>query len=504
MSRRSGRNATQLVTQNALVVQQQQQALSQLAVNLGEISSRIDFAFRIGKAFGGKRDYWDVFGYPRVLEYIDYLQWYERGGIAKPIIDIPRDKCWSTPPAIQEDENQFNDTPFEKGYKELEERFGINQMYKRADILAGIGHYACILVGVRQNSQLNTPLADGALKRPADITYLAPYSEANAKIVEWETDSQNVDFGKPKIYLVNIGNPTTTTGGIAGGTMRSSRTIPVHASRIIHIAEGVLEDEYFGTPVLKAVFNHLFDLLKTIGGGAEIFWLNARAGLKIKVDDGRNLDINSEAGKQLTQDVDNYVHQLKRNLFLDGVDAQTLVNNQPVSGHTTHDPIMQQIAAIARIPKRILIGSEQGEQASTQDRINFAETNMSRRVNFCGPGIVIKAAKHFIRLGALAKPAAGPFCIWQPLLELDQVQRSTVATNLATAAQKYATNPETQLVYAPGEFRQTMGLDAEMSAEMRATIVPLVTPKVPTPPDQNLPVVNDRDELKRKLRVVEK
>ena len=57
---------------------------------------------------------------------------------------------------------------------------------------------------------------------------------------------------------------------------RHSRTLPrkvgfVHASRVLHVAEDCLDDDVYGIPRLKPVFDRLDDLLKVVGGSAEFF-----------------------------------------------------------------------------------------------------------------------------------------------------------------------------------------------------------------------------------------
>lgn len=39
--------------------------------------------------YGGQRDLWDALGYAPEHSYSDYREWYERGGIARPIVKKP-------------------------------------------------------------------------------------------------------------------------------------------------------------------------------------------------------------------------------------------------------------------------------------------------------------------------------------------------------------------------------------------------------------------------------
>ncbi|PRX18118.1 hypothetical protein BX659_14624 [Orenia metallireducens] len=58
------------------------------------ISDRAKLSKLLGKSFGGKRDYYDKLGYKKELNFDDYWTKYDRGDIAKVVIDRPVDKTW--------------------------------------------------------------------------------------------------------------------------------------------------------------------------------------------------------------------------------------------------------------------------------------------------------------------------------------------------------------------------------------------------------------------------
>jgi hypothetical protein len=94
-----------------------------------------------------------------------------------------------------------------------------------------------------------------------------------SRVARYETDPANERFGEPASYYIRSQTPGSTF-----------LNFEVHHSRVIHIAEGCLEDNVFGTPTLEAVFNLFDDLAKITGGGAEAHWLRANAGLHLDVD----------------------------------------------------------------------------------------------------------------------------------------------------------------------------------------------------------------------------
>ena len=53
-----------------------------------------------GKTYGGDRDLYKQLGYKRFLDYDDFLQRYERGGIARRIVDASPATTWRAPPSL--------------------------------------------------------------------------------------------------------------------------------------------------------------------------------------------------------------------------------------------------------------------------------------------------------------------------------------------------------------------------------------------------------------------
>ena len=82
----------------------------------------------------------------------------------------------------------------------------------------------------------------------------------------------------PLIYNLNAGGYGGTNSTTASQIMKRE-TIQVHYTRVIHVAEGLLENDVLGTPRLEPIVNRLIDLEKIVGGGSEIFFLNARGGI---------------------------------------------------------------------------------------------------------------------------------------------------------------------------------------------------------------------------------
>jgi len=70
------------------------------ANSTSSLMQRMMLALRTGLSFGGARDYYQVFGYKRILTSDDLLGKYQRQDIAARVVDSPPDAVWAYPPSI--------------------------------------------------------------------------------------------------------------------------------------------------------------------------------------------------------------------------------------------------------------------------------------------------------------------------------------------------------------------------------------------------------------------
>jgi hypothetical protein len=200
----------------------------------------------------------------------------------------------------------------------------------------------------------------------------------------------------------------------------------VHWTRAIHIADGLLEDQVNGTPRLEKVWNRLDDLDKVVGGGSEAFWLRVNQGFHWNID--KDVKITPEQVKKLEAEAEEFAHQLRRTmatrgmkLDVKGSDVSTF-NNQVMS-------IISLISGATGIPQRILLGSERGELASTQDKENWNERVAARRGEF-GEPVIRQFVSRLTDRGALPKPEKYDVR-WPEIQTLTQEEQAGVAQTWA-------------------------------------------------------------------------
>ncbi len=430
---------------------------NQQLVALSALIQRANLASRLGQQFGGKRDIYNALGYKKDLTYDDYYNCYDRQDIAGRVVDMPASATWRNVPKIKEDDDEEKDTAFEEAWKGLSKRLKVWHYMERADRLAGIGRYAVLVIGVRGSGTLSDPLEKSSLKKPEDIIYLSPFSERSAEIATWETDPGSPRFGRPLTYKIDF------AGDLKGSVRFTAGQQIVHHTRVIHVADGLLEDEVFGRPRLRRVINLFYDMAKVAGGSAEMFWQGAFRGLHADLRDEHELGPDDE--KNMTTEIDEYIHGLRRYIRTQGIDLKTLGGETP-DPRGVFEVLISLISGATGIPKRILIGSERGELSSSQDETNFNSYIHERQIHFAEPMVLRPFIDKLIEFGALPEPKEPYKVEWPNLFELDDKDKAEIADKKAATIQKYASTITAEEVVPIPEFREKiLGLDREPSEE---------------------------------------
>lgn len=391
-------------------------------------------SFRRGLAFCGKRNYYEIFGYPINPDIRDYRDIYQRGDIAARIVEAYPGACWAEPPICVDDADTQDVTPWEKSVEDLFKSLDFWQNIKRLDTIAQLGKYAVLFIGFSGTAAnaVSTQVPKGS--RPV---FLIPLAEDCAQIKSYVTNVNDPRFGKPLIYTLTV----------KGETLNSTRTIDVHYSRLIHVADRAVEDPLYGSSILERIFNRLLDLEKVVGSSAEMWWLNGRGGLTIETQTG-NTGVNDLAG--LKQSAEDYANQVKRIIATEGMTVKAI-------NHTIADPkgnfeiLLSVISGAVAIPQRILIGSERGELASSQDDDNWNDRVDERRKNFCTDNILDVFMQLMYDVGAIAKPKDGHAWEW-PKPKISDAKKADISLKKTQALVAYANSPEADSVITPQQF----------------------------------------------------
>lgn len=317
-----------------------------------------------GSAFKGARDMYNVFGYPKNLDSFRLLEKYQRQDITGRIVDMPPEEMWSNPPEME-------DTHGVKGkWDEFVAKACLWERVIQADKLLNFGQYSVLWIGLKGPSHTVAP----KLTDLSDLLYVQAYGGDNVLIKEYEDDTTNPRYGQPTLYELKV------------GPFPSSKTIRVHHSRLVHIVDRPLQGLMESEPRLRRIYNVLDDLLKTVGGSAETFWLTANRGMQVDVD--KDMQLSTTDAAQLEAEIDEYQHQLRRVMRTRGVEITPLGSDvaDPTGVFST---LISVLSGTTNIPQRILMGAEAGQLASEQDRANWADY-IERRAKVFGEPYVLR------------------------------------------------------------------------------------------------------------------
>lgn len=412
---------------------------------LSEVADRMNLAGALGMSFSGKRDLYQALGYPREIRFKDYWGRYRRQDIAKAVVNRPVRASWRKRPRVTESGD--TETPFEKAWKDLAKQHKVWSYFSRADRLARVGRYSVIFLGLDDGQGIETP----ALKA-SKLLYLSVFSEGNAKITKYVESTTDERYGLPEIYSLNLK---------AGATARAT---PVHWSRVIHVAEDLLEDPVDGIPQLEAIWNRLQDIELLSGGSAEMFWRGAFPGTAFNQMPGTTIDPTKVA--QFERQIEEYIHGFRRSLLLSGIDPKELA--QQIADPSSHVSIqIDLISAATGIPKRILLGSERGELASGQDDDNWARQIEERQADHCEPTLLRQFIDRLVDFGVLPAPAGEYEVQWEPIVTQGPRESAEIAQLKASALAAYASAPgATEILPEKPFYQLILGLKPEEIEEI--------------------------------------
>ena len=370
-----------------------------------------------------RRDIFAECGHPETILTSDYNDFFERGDIARRVVNLYPEESWSESPSVVEDETP-DDTPFETEWKVLEDKFRIWSYLQRVDILSGIGRFGVLLLGFGDGKDLRDPV-EGSKN---ELIFIRPFEEHLVNVSKLENNEKNPRFGLPNIYNIQFVDVATQQAD-----EQTAKQIQVHWTRIIHVADNRTNSDVYGTPRMKWVYNRLLDLRKVAGGSGEMFWKGGFPGLSIeplKSDETVKIDKPGTV-----TELDRYMNGLQRYMVLDGLTAKSLAPQVADPEHHI-EAQLRLIATAMGVPWRIFIGSEQGQLASGQDSVSWNKRINRRREEYVTPFIIRPFVERLMEFGAL--PKSEDYEVkWPDLNTPSDEEKATVAKLKTESLSKY-------------------------------------------------------------------
>jgi len=385
---------------------------------------------------------WDEFGYPDQVTFEMLYRAYRRNSSAYAGVHKTLESCWVDRPTIIDGEvadeaKQTN--PWEKQVTALLKKHWAK--IKDADRRNLVGRYSALLIQVKDGLDWNQPINTKAvgLIGGAALVKLIPAWESQIKPGNFDTDTHSETYGQPVDYEFNeqpVGDD---------GTYGPVRSIRVHPSRVILLAEGSEDDNILsGVPLNEAGYNDLLDIEKSKGGSAEGFLKNASRQLGISFDKDTDMATISKMAKEagysdLGEAMNDKMAKLNR-----GTDSALVTQSGTTSvlSVAAADPTptwtvsANCYASTIQCPFNILFGKQTGNLASTEDKTAWAGTCNERRQGFL-TDLIERVIQRFWEIGIIPPPSSGEVSVtWSDLLAPGDTEKLANMGALADVATK--------------------------------------------------------------------
>jgi hypothetical protein len=420
----------------------------------GPWNSRVKSMGRwLSSLFGDdKHDVYEDFGWVRDPTFEHFYRAYTRTGLGSAAIDKTIGKTWETNPALYEspttDGKRPDETPTEEAIRKRFEALRVWQVLQEADRRSMVGRYAGVILRIGDGKMFDQPVTGPVVGGLEAIRELIPAWEGQLTVAEYGSDQMSDDYGKPIMYTFNeVG---------LFGTEATGRQFKVHPDRVILWSADTTIN---ARSSLAPGFNALTTLQKVSGAGGEGFWKNAKSGLIFEIDKDARISDRAPPGggkppplaDSLNDAAERYNLGFDAAIVAQGMTVKTTPVTLPSPEHFYAAPL-QEFAASYSIPMKILVGSQSGERASTEDSGEWAKTCMSRRENQTRPNAMM-LVNRLVVFGILDEGD------WS--LEWADLTDATPDQKLDRAAKMGEINAKTpsEWVFLPEEMRAEVGLE---------------------------------------------
>ena len=393
-----------------------------------------------------RRDYHRAFGYRSYLLGVDCHEIYRRTGVGRRAVDIFPDLVWSESPVIESNDNNEIDTDFEKAFLMLANEIDLWHYFSRWDKLSRMGYYSALFLGFNDGKDPKEPVVmDPGLK----LLYVQPYGEWNIDIELYGVDRQDENYAQPLYYQLTAQTPGQV---IRKATSRGRKVQDtqerVHASRVLHLAEGLLENDIVGYPKLMSITDTIADLRKVLGSSAETFWLNGRGILSANAESEGTIENEKEMREQFAK----YTDVLERVLMTQGVDVKMLT--QAVDSPLDHVTSLLDVTCCGLgVPKRIFIGSERGDLASSQDMEEFHRALKGQTSQYHDSLMLKPFIRKMVNYGVLPRIDLNMVKIkWPSINTQSSAAIAAYAMQISQAIRNYLQVPGAEMLMSPKQY----------------------------------------------------
>lgn len=393
------------------------------------------------------------FGYPEHVEFGLLWEAYRRNPLARAAVDKTVGKTWETLPYLQEfardDGDDAPETTIERAIRQRLTDIRGWQVMMEADRRAMVGGYAGVILRIADDRRFDEPV-DSVRGGIDALVEIIPAWKGQLEVSEWDTDQASVTYGQPKMFQFNEAS--------VGDGRSQPRQFQLHPDRVVVWSE---DGTVHARSALEPGYNALLDLDKIRGAGGEGFWKNAKSAPVLEVDATTDIQQMAKAMgispdevlEKMNAQVEDWQKGFDQLLMLQGMKADTLQVQLPSPEHF-FAIALQSFAASVQVPLKILVGSQTGERASTEDADEWARVNMARRTNLVVPTIMAVVAR-LERFQMI--PEADWHLDWADLTEASMAEKIERADKMADVNVKMKDTGE--FIFTPEEIRGAVGLE---------------------------------------------
>lgn len=408
-----------------------------------------------------KHDHYADFGYPTKLDFAQLYAMFARNGVARAGVEKTIAKTWQDNPFLLEKERDGSqrgkdaETTLEREIRQRFDDLRLWQHLAEADRRSMVGGYAGVILRLADGKRFMEPVdrVPGGLDGLVEII---PAWAGQLTVSQWDTDETSETYGQPLMFAF--------TEAAIGEQRQQPRQFTLHPDRVvIWSADGTVH----ARSALEPGYNDLHDMEKIKGAGGEGFWKNAKSAPVLQVDKEANVEEmarlmgvpTNELADRMNAQVEDWQKGFDKLLMVQAIEAKTLPITLPSPEHF-FAIVLQSFAASMQIPLKILVGSQSGERASTEDAQEWATTNMSRRNNQAVPNTMALVAR-LERFGILGE--RDWYLDWTDLTESSMAEKVERTVKMADVNSKLQNSGE--WVFTPEEIRAAAGYEPLSDAD---------------------------------------
>jgi hypothetical protein len=320
-----------------------------------------------------KHDHNKDFGYPDHIDFDAAYQRYSRNGIAFAGVEKTILKTWQDNPELWENKDA-KETYAESEIRQKFDDLRLWQKLAEADRRSMVGGYSGLILRYADDKRFLEPVdtVPGGLDGLVDII---PAWAGQLTVSSWDTDERSPTYGEPTMFGFN-----ESAVGDNDDRQAKNRSFELHPDRVlIWSKDGTIHNR----SILEPGFNNLIDMEKISGAGGEGFWKNAKSAPVMETDadvsiadmaKGMGVGVDEMADK-MNEQVEDFNKGFDAMLMLQGMKAKTLGVTLP-QPEEFFNVALQCFAASIGIPLKVLVGSQSGERASTEDADEWSRLNI--------------------------------------------------------------------------------------------------------------------------------